>query len=67
MNKALLFILLSLLLATSSVCGTNYDFQYYYIVSDKSNLVTGPNVPFQTNAVAVYTPGFWTATIPGAS
>ena len=66
MNKFLLFILLQLLLTSSSLCGTNYEFKYYYIVSDGSNLVTGPDVASQTNAVAVYAPGFWTANIPGA-
>ena len=67
MNK-LLFIFLSWLhLTASSLCGTNYEFKYYYIISDTSNLVTGPDVASQTNAIDCHISATWAATILGSS
>ena len=64
----LLFIFLSWLpLTASSLCGTNYEFKYYYIISDTSNLVTGPDVASQTNAIDCHISATWAATILGSS
>lgn len=55
----------------SLVCGTVCEYPYgkifgFYVISDTNNMVEGPDVSEVTNAVQVYTPSTWTASIPGA-
>ena len=63
-----LFMIYAFPLVHASTCLNNqYSISEYSIVSDTSNLVTGPDVVAETNAVLCYVHPAWTSNIPGAS